>query len=213
MSVVLSKVMLDIRHPSVRQALRDANDMHRNLMAGFSMDETRRTPRAEQQILYRLFTGRDQIYLLVSSVERPDASALAKRGFYTDESLMRDISALKDTFRLNHCLKFEIFASPCKKVGCEGKNSRRVFLDSENDRVDWLRRKGTDGGFSVLQVEELSKRIDVFARRGAESIKNSGVVFAGILRVADADLFWKSLANGIGPGKAYGLGMLNVANA
>ena len=77
----LSKIVLDIRHPSVRQALRDVNDMHRNLMAGFEAQLPQGTARAAQQVLYRLFSRRDQVYLLVSSRERPNPDKLAVRGF------------------------------------------------------------------------------------------------------------------------------------
>ena len=43
-------------------------------------------------------------------------------------------------------------------------------------------------------------------------VKNSGILFSGVLRITDSDAFWQSYILGIGPGKAYGLGMLNVAN-
>ena len=207
----LSKIILDLRHPSVRQALRDVNDMHRDLMAGFSMNGGNETPRADLQVLYRVFEQRDQVYLLVSSVEKPNAEALAKRGFRTDGTMIRDISALRDVFAAGRTLRFELLASPCRKVSGEGI-SRRVFLKEPEERAAWLRRKGENGGFEVLSVYESSNRIDLLGHRDGTDIKNSAVLFSGILSVTDEDAFWKSYTQGIGPGKAYGLGMLNVAN-
>ena len=123
----LSKIVLDIAHPSVRQALRDVNDMHRNLMAGFLMDADAETPRAGMNILYRLVEKRDGICLLVSSAEMPDAAALAKRGFHTDETMMKDIAGLYRIFSPDMMLRFELLASPCIKRSGEG-NSRREYL-------------------------------------------------------------------------------------
>ena len=209
----LSKIILDIRHPSVRQALRDVNDMHRNLMAGFEGQSARGTARADQQVIFRLFSRRDQIYLLVSSQERPNADKLAARGFRTEPALIRDISPLKGVFKKDACFRFEVLASPCKKVGGESKNSRRVFLDTPEERLEWFRRKAEQGGFEVLYANEMGNRVDVCGRRGDMVIKNSGVVFSGLLRITDADIFWKSYTEGIGPGRAYGMGMLNLSKA
>lgn len=207
----LSKIVLDIRHPSVRQALRDVNDMHRNLMSGFAMGTGGETPRADMQVLFRVIERRDQIYLLVSSDEKPDATALAARGFHTDDAMIRDVSALRRVFVPGKVLRFELLASPCRKAGGEG-NSKRFFLETPDERLAWLRRKGEQGGFDVLYADELGGRIDIRGRRGDAEVKNSAVLFSGMLKIVDGDAFWQSYARGVGPGKAYGLGMLNVAN-
>ena len=207
----LSKIILDIRHPSVRQALRDANDMHRNIMAGFSMQSGGQTARADYQVLYRLFSKRDQLYLLVSSKDRPDEAALARRGFYTDDIMIRDISPLREVFQIGMCLRFEILASPCRKIGEDGRNSRRMFLKTREEQAEWLNRKADTGGFQILQLNEIGGRMDIIGRRGSMNIKNSAVLFSGLLRITDADAFWLSYTEGIGPGKSYGLGMMNVS--
>ena len=207
----LSKILLDVRSPSVRQALRDANDMHRNLMSGFAMSNERETPRADFQVLYRIIERRDGIELLVSSAERPNAEALASHGFCTNESLIRDMSALKAAFAPGRILRFELLASPSRKVVGEGKNSRRFFLEREEERLAWLCRKGKQGGFEILQANEIGGRRDVLGRRGGMEIKNAAVLFSGVLKITDKDAFWRSYTQGIGPGKAYGLGMLSVS--
>ena len=212
MIVFLSKIILDIRHPSARQAVRDANDMHRNLMAGFSMCASDRCPRADKRILYRVFSRRDRVYLLVSSEERPNVDELARRGFYTEDALIRDISGLRRSFRTGQYLRFELLASPCKKISGEGKNSRRVFLKTEAERENWIRRRGMEGGFRVVQVEEFGGRIDILGKRDSMNVRNAGVLFSGILQIMDAEKFWHCFITGIGPAKAYGMGMLNVAN-
>ena len=209
----LSKIDLDIRHPSVRQALRDVNDLHRNLMSGFGMIPSSSMARAEKDILFRLYTRRDAIYLLVTSAEKPDAKTLEKRGFYTDEARIRDISKLKELLISGRTLRFELLASPCKKVRGDGENSRRFFLEHPEERAEWLNRKGQQGGFQIIRLEELGNRIDIYGHRQGVEIKNSAVLFSGILCISDQETFWQSYTRGIGPGKAYGLGMLSLGRA
>lgn len=208
----LSKIVLELRHPSVRQALKDANDMHRNLMAGFKMYDGCLTPRADLNVLYRLMETRDQIYLLVSSTIKPDAEALKLHGYNTDETMIRDLSPLHSVLVDGKYLRFELLASPCKKTGIDG-SKRRVFLEKQEERLEWLRRKGKNGGFDVTVADEISGRVDVCGRRSGTEIINSAVLFSGVLRITDSETFWQSYTCGIGPGKAYGLGLLTLARA
>ena len=122
----LSKILLDIRHPSVRQALRDANDMHRNLMAGFDMRSDTDAARAENHVLFRLYSRRDQMYLLVASDVKPDIPSLSARGFHTDEALIKDVTPLKQAFIPGRCFRFELLASPCKKWSATVKTAGAI---------------------------------------------------------------------------------------
>ncbi len=206
----LCKIILELRHPSVRQALSDANDMHRNLMAGYPSLSGRETPRADCSILYRIIEANDQLYLLVSSSQKPDIPALRLRGYNTDETLIRDVSKLKNVLSTGKQFRFELLASPCKKLK-GGNNSRRFFLTTAEERLTWLKRKGESGGFDVLFAQEDAEPVTVRGQRNHTEVKNKAVLFKGLLRITDSDAFWHSYTCGIGPGKAYGLGMLTIA--
>ena len=54
-----------------------------------------------------------------------------------------------------------------------------------------------------------------FTKGGTEGKKVTllSVTFEGVLQVCDAELFRKTLAEGIGRGKAYGQGLLTVMRA
>jgi len=67
-----SQLRLDRRNPSVRQALGNCGDMHRNLMKAFDIPD--HTPNARESIslLYRLMKQGNQIQLYVMSNEMPD---------------------------------------------------------------------------------------------------------------------------------------------
>ena len=50
-----------------------------------------------------------------------------------------------------------------------------------------------------------------FSKQNGRIVTIRAVVFEGILKVTDAELFRSALASGIGPAKAYGCGLLTLA--
>ena len=209
----LSRIILDLHHPSVRQALRDCNDMHRNLMQAFPEHQVNVCARRQGGILYRLVDRRSDVSLLLISESFPDRQALAAQGFMLSSNSPKDISALQQVFSNGRILRFELLASPCKKQAGDGKNSRRVFLRTEQERAQWLVRKADQSGFEVLEVSEHSNSLSVDGNKGDMHIHFEAIRFDGVLKIVDADRFWKAYCEGIGPGKSYGLGMLSVARA
>ncbi len=208
----LSQILLDLRHPSVRQALRDCNDMHRNLMQGFpGYQAGGAASDGGYGVLYRLEERHDGVRLLMASREKPERAALTARGFNLSSDSPKDISGLRQVFTEGTAWRFELLASPCRKKGCEGKNSRRVFLRTEQERRDWLARKAEQGGFELLEALEYGDRVVIEGAKGDMTIHHEAVRFIGVLRITDPERFWRTYCDGIGPGKAYGLGMLTVA--
>lgn len=133
-------------------------------------------------------------------------------------------------------LRFRLRANATRKIdtktGPDGlrRNGRRVELRTEADQLAWLSRKAAAGGFEVLSVRVDAGVLDVVATGqgtggravGAKWVRTGGsprelrltftpVVFDGHLRITDPDIFLRTLAAGIGPGKAYGFGLLSLA--
>ena len=200
-----SQLKLDLLDPSVHQALKDCNDMHRNLMRAFDIPEGSEA-RKELTVLYTLLTvgGFPAVYV-ISNI-KPDWSRVS--GFYPAEGgEPTDISSSKNIFTENSVFSFRLFASPTKKVAREGKLSGRVFLRSARERAEWLQRKASQSGFLLNGFFE-EEQTEITGCKGTDMIRYTGVVFTGSLTVTSPELFWKTYCSGIGPGKAYGLGML-----
>lgn len=200
-----SRLTLDILDPSVQRALRDVNDMHRNLMCAFGQIDSD-TPRAAESFTYSLmdYNRRPAVYVL--SASKPDWSKV--RGYEpVDEP--RDITSLKNVLKAGTVFSFRVFASPTKKTAREGKLSARVYLRSAEERRAWLERHAKAAGFSVLSLSENGEK-HVHGSKNGCPIDYTGVVFTGVLRIEDEEAFWKAYCGGIGPGKAYGLGMLMI---
>lgn len=104
---------------------------------------------------------------------------------------------------------------------------KRVPLTREEDRIAWLQRRGADhDGFQLLAVripQDHGTPPDVRADPGGElrgwkrredtahHLTLGAALFEGRLRVTSREPFLAALRDGIGPGKAFGLGLLSIA--
>jgi CRISPR system Cascade subunit CasE len=108
---------------------------------------------------------------------------------------------------------------------------KRVPLRREEDRLAWLARQGERCGFRLLEsrLEPIGRdvalaRADIDAKlqgdhpdifddpeRDKKKIRIETARFEGVLEVTDAELLRAALQNGIGPGKAFGCGLLSLA--
>lgn len=198
----LTKIELDLGNRTVRGALGDCQRMHRLLNGLFDCS------RDEVKLLYRIQnSGRNcAVYLYSESPVIRDKilpfMVLAGE---------RDVTAWQSTMTEGRRVRFDLLTMPSKKVAqTDGRNSRRRILRTEEERMVWLARKASQNGFEILDVQELEA--DSFA--GNHEAEQGGRMnwdtyhYRGILEIRDASTFQKALSCGIGPGKAYGLGMI-----
>jgi len=107
---------------------------------------------------------------------------------------------------------FRLRCRPSKKVKREGrKNSAFVNLRSDDEKLAWLQRMGAKHGF-VIESAGLTPENWMDTKAPPEERKSLGAVqFNGVLVVTDPDKLREAVANGVGPQKAYGFGMLSLA--
>lgn len=124
--------------------------------------------------------------------------------------------------------------------GADGQRppGKRVELFTEAKQIAWLAAKGEQSGFALTRVRARAggpavggdgEVPNAWARPGGKVIGWRGsapageggsgamrltfgaVLFEGELEVMDAERFRQVLEQGVGPGKAYGFGLLSVA--
>lgn len=113
---------------------------------------------------------------------------------------------------------FQLCANPTKKVSKERpdrsltKNGRRVPIWIREELVEWITRKGEQGGFVVDETTlcTFSRGRDYFEKNGMRGL-HSAVEFQGVLTVNDSVRFHETFSHGIGSAKAFGFGMLVIA--
>lgn len=230
----LSRLYLNPKSRAVRADLADCRSMHCRVMSAFPR-VPEGTARSALRVLYRVDleprTGR--IALLVQSAKCPDWCRLPD-GYLCEDADCVENPALKPvgeryaSLGRGARLAFRLAANPTRKVdtksGANGerRNGRRVPLWGEESQIDWLGRKGLEGGFRLLSARARPGRGGgLLAPSGRvvgdlEAGKRGGltfgaVLFEGVLEVTDPVAFAKSLVEGIGPGKAYGFGLLSIA--
>ncbi len=90
------------------------------------------------------------------------------------------------------------------------RRGKRVALWRPDEQIEWLQRKATTGGFEVNAVRTSQSRPWRWSR-GETRARHDGVDFEGVLRVADAVAFARTISTGLGPAKAFGFGLLSLA--
>lgn len=206
MSLYLSCLTLNPRHARTRSEFERPYELHRTLSKAW--DNLR-----DARMLFRIEEdGGCGAAVLVQSLTAPDWSRLTA----PDDYLLR-VEGPK-TVDLTHlaadqrCV-FRLRCCPAKRVWCKGSENhgKRLVLSDKGDILAWLDRKAKASGFRIR--EAAFDRVRWHQTKDGQDVILPGVVFDGILLVTEPGLLRHALARGIGPGKAFGFGLLSIAPA
>lgn len=197
-------VAIDRHNPSARQALADCCDMHKNIMRLYSSSENS-VARCAGKNLYRIVEQQNEIMLYLTSTHLPDMRQTAWIKSHTVRQC--DLQPLVNRFAPGQSFSFDLLTHPSKKEMRTGANSHRVFLRTARERADWLQRQGEKGGFRVVSLQE-GAPFDLRGKRPTGNICLRAVRMMGRLEITDTAQFAQAYQSGIGPEKAYGMGML-----
>lgn len=222
----LSRLLLNPRSRKVLRDLADCQALHRTVMSAFPSLDPPTGAREHFGILYRLDPDRrrEGLLLLVQSRVMPDWSRLPEDYLLARPGLenpaVKPVAHIYENIGSNALFAFRLRANPTRKIdtktGPDGRrrHGRRVELVREEDQVAWLKRKAQAGGFEVLavRIRGVTKEEGRKSGPSGSALTVAGVLYEGYLRVTDPRKFLEhSLARGVGPGKAYGMGLLSLA--
>lgn len=199
----LSKLDMDWTGRAAQRYLKNPNTLHGALCAAGH------TARHEQHHLFRTVSepGRNAVY--VYSDEPLDESAIPAG---LSLSAQRDLIEWIDTLAPGTLLAFDVVAAPTKKVASpSSRNSRRVLLRDQDERLEWVRKRCSRPGCKVLDVCENEHTKETVRKRGGQPFYVHGYRYSGMLQVDDPKDLKVLLEEGIGSEKAYGFGMLMVS--
>ncbi len=193
--MILSKIQMDLANPGVVRALADRDLLHKNILAMFP--DYPGGAKNARELMGVLFRVEAPIILLQSQISPTPARMPA--GYRIGAS--KDISASYLSIRDGAEYRFRLEANVCYRNG----DGKRHALSEPEGQERWLRRRAERAGFSVLDygAEELPL---IRARRG----QFFAVRFDGVLQVKALEPFVKSLREGVGQGKVYGLGLISL---
>jgi CRISPR system Cascade subunit CasE len=122
------------------------------------------------------------------------------------------------TFAAQQHLRFRLAANPTRKIdtksGPDGRRRNGKRVPVSNERLyDWLARRAEAAGFSV-EPDSISVQpgyVYLNKERNGPGQCLRSARYEGMLIVTEPSRFTETLLRGIGPGKAFGFGLLSVA--
>lgn len=198
----LSRLLLDPRHHRTRSEFDHPYELHRTLCKAWPDPDAAR-------ILFRPELERGVARVIVQSQTPPDWTRLtADHVTQTDGPKQIDLDGLTQGRRL----AFRLRCRPSHRVGEPGspEEGKRKSLKDRGAIFDWLQRKADANGFRV-EAAGFDRVYWYDSKEGKDPKPLGGVQFDGILVVDDPDKLKEAVANGIGPQKAFGFGLLSLA--
>lgn len=232
MAAYLSQLTLDPQARAVGRALGDLYSLHQLVYSAFPDGGADGVGR----VLFRLDAdtsgGGVSPSLLVQSEQPPDWERLD-----TPAVCVRGPKLWQPQFERGQTLRFRLRASPTKKTALPRGHSQaghqRQGLVTRPEQAAWLERQGLRCGFALRETpadwfdafdeQEPRAAVQIVSRghlKGHKPAGNTGsamtlthlaVDFDGLLRVTDPAAFAEAVRTGLGPGKAFGMGLLSLA--
>ncbi|MFD6434342.1 type I-E CRISPR-associated protein Cas6/Cse3/CasE [Streptomyces venezuelae] len=217
MTLWLSRI---VPSPSSREARRDLSGsdqgirLHQRMLQMFP-DGVEGPARAAFGVLFRAEETPRGPQILLQSHIQPDPTRLPD-AYGNVET--RSLDSLMSHLHKGMTVNYRCVASPVRKPGATSREAYKlppVVPLSGNAAVEWWERQSAAAGLEPLHVtaHPLAKvRGQQGSKSGAKNrIQHGRTQFDGAARVLDADLLREKLTAGIGPGKAYGCGLLTLA--
>ena len=191
----LSRVELDPTRRSTMAALAAPQKLHGAVESAFGGERRRR--------LWRLDRLGEQLYLLLLSEDAPELSGVVEQ-FGTG-------AAAETRSRW----QFRLAANPtksCKDTQNPAARGTVAAHCTTQYQKQWLLERAAKHGFALRDEEFTVTRVQWqhFAKHGTRPVTLLAVTYEGILQVTDAEQFRALLCQGMGRGKAYGLGLMTI---
>lgn len=203
----LSRVELDLTRPATMVALSAPQKLHGAVESSFPGERRRR--------LWRLDRLGERLYLLILSEDIPDLSGVAEQFGTGAEPETRNYDPLLQRITAGSCWNFRLTANPTKS--CKGNDPEvRGTVEahcSVKFQKKWLMERAEKHGFALDEDGFTVTNIKwqhFHKKHYIRPVTLLAVTYEGVLRVTDPEAFRQTLCNGMGRGKAYGLGMMTV---
>ena len=207
----LTRMELDTGKRETQRALISPNLMHGAIESSFPGERERR--------LWRIDEYQGRYYLLLLSSQIPDLAAAVKQ--FGQECngqawQTKPYDPLLQRIQNNSVWQFRLTANPTKSVKSSERNMRGIVHAhiTPGHQMQWLLDRCESHGFSVEPEEAFVvgsqwKRFYKGSNR-QHPVSLLAVTFDGILTGTDEERFRRTLQEGIGRGKAFGMGLITV---
>lgn len=204
----LTRMELDTEKRNTMKAMISPNLFHGAVEAAFPGKRTRK--------LWRIDKIRNHCYMLLLSDREPLLDQAVKQfGIKGSMWETKNYDSLLDHIEQGTKWQFRLTANPTRCV--KNETGKRGVVRAHNTpyfQKKWLMDRCKKWGFSVAE-EDFVIREARWQKFYKGEIRNYpitilSVTFEGILTISDSEIFKKTLTEGVGRGKAYGMGLLTV---
>lgn len=221
----LSRIEVNRHRRETLRALASPQILHAALEASFpaASDAAAGAGDDARKLLWRMDTLKNSLYILVQSVRRPDFTHIVQQFGWPEAGQTwetREYGAFLDSLAEGQKWRFRLRANPVHSVGGEKETGKRgevkAHVTVEQQRK-WLLDKSAVLGVSIAEAEiDVVHRETLRFKRTPQAnslVTLSRATFEGMLTVADTALLTAAMRAGIGRAKAYGCGLLTLAEA
>lgn len=214
---LLHRIRLDLRSREARRDIADPYELHSTLCRAFVSPQAKCPPGS---VLWRLepegASGLTATVLVQSSLHA-DWGQLRSSGWllHADSPINVGTWLESDVLRSGERFRFRLRANPCVT-----RNGKRLGLMQQHDQEQWVVRQSARAGFALPMLNEQLPSVSVSQQqmlggrqRSGNGIRVWSVLYDGELTVTDPSTLLAACRNGIGHGKAMGLGLLSLAPA
>lgn len=216
----LSRIQLNAQRRGAQRLLANPQRMHAAVLAAFPDPPT--GEEAGGRVLWRVDREDRRVFLYVVSPYEACLLHVAEQAGWpaTEPGASRNYETLLDRLAEGQRWSYRLTASPVRYLSkADGGRARRGAHVTAAQQEAWLLSKAEGMGV-CFSLNEGMPPATLVTRRGTHSFRKgngqqpvtiSWAQYDGVLRITQATALRQSLVSGIGPGKAYGCGLMTLA--
>lgn len=227
----LTRFRLNTARVGARKLLSSPQAMHAAVMSSFA--EIPAPSEEGPRVLWRIDrNSKAETCLYIVGPDKPDLTHLVEQAGWPETGRWQtyDYQALLSRLAKGNRWAFRLTANPVHSIRRKADEPTKLTAHvSQRHQIDWLLQRQENAGFQVIEKSpehQLIPGLDThelvirdrrqlsFKKRGnAKPVTLLTVTFDGRLEVTDPEAFSRTLTRGLGRAKAYGCGLMTLAEA